>query len=38
MVDSTTNIVTTNTDAPNFIRMDQLDGAFANMLALIKLG
>ena len=41
MVDSTTNIVTANTDAPDFIRMDQLDRAaeisYSNILALIKL-
>ena len=41
MVDSTTNIVSANTDAPDFIRMDQLDSAADiwsnNMLALIKL-
>ena len=41
MVDSTADIVTANTDAPDVIRMDRLDGAaqisFANMLALIKL-
>ena len=37
MVDSTTNIVTANTDAPDFIRMDQLDSAATNMLDLIKL-
>ena len=37
MVDSTADIVDANTDAPDFIRMDQLDGAFTNMLALIKL-
>ena len=37
MVDSTADIVAANTDAPDFIRMDQPDGAFANMFALIKL-
>ena len=41
MVDSTADIVTANTDAQNFIRMDQLDSAAEvwsnNMLALIKL-
>ena len=41
MVDSTTNIVTANTNAPDFIRIDQLDSAaeiwFSNILALIKL-
>jgi hypothetical protein len=31
------NIVTANTDAQDFIRMEQLDGAATNMLALIKL-
>ena len=41
MVDSTTNSVAANTDAPDFARMDQLDSAAqiwsSNMLALIKL-
>ena len=38
---TTTTIVTANTDAPDSIRMDQLDRAadqwFSNILALIKL-
>ena len=41
MVDSTTNIVTANTDVPDFIRIDQLDGTadiwYSNILAMIKL-
>ena len=41
MVDTTADIVAANTDAPDFIRTDQLDSAaqisFANMLALLKL-
>ena len=41
MVDSTTDTGTVNTDAPDFIRMDQIDSAaeiwYSNMLALIKL-
>ena len=41
MVDSTADILTVNTDAPDIIRMDQLDSAAEvwsnNMLALIKL-
>ena len=41
MVDSTTTVTFNNTDAPDFIRMDQLDSAaevwFSNILALIKL-
>ena len=41
MVDSTADIVTANTNAPDFIRMDQLNSAAEvwsnNMLALMKL-
>ena len=41
MVDSTTKIVTANTDAPEFTRIDQLDSAakiwYSNIMALIKL-
>ena len=41
MVDSSTNIVTANTDALDLIRMDQLDRTaklwYSNILALIKL-
>ena len=41
MVDSTTNIVTANTDAPDCPRIDKLDSAadiwYSNILALIKL-
>ena len=41
MVDFTTNIVTANTDAPEFTPIDKLDSAadiwYSNILALIKL-
>ena len=41
MVDSTANIVTTQADAPDFTRIDQLnrtaDTWYGNIMALIKL-
>ena len=41
MVDSTTNIVTANSDSPDCTHLDQLDSAaeiwYCNILSLIKL-